>query len=389
MRRRIGIGVLIILLVAAVGWGVYRHQHPQRAATTPPATVTAPQTHASSSPSYVDQVLAKMSLRDKVASLFIFHTPGTDPAALASYMTTYQPGGFILMGDNIPATFPELRAETSALTLNKQLPPLIAIDEEGDTVTRLAADTYPGALTLRNGPAAATKAAFAERSALLQYSGVNLNFGIIADVTADPNAFIFPRVLGTTPQAASDRVAAAVTGTGGQTLTTLKHFPGHGETELDSDLTIPTITTSLAEWRQHDEPSFRAGIAAGADVVMFGQLRYAAVDDQPATLSKTWHDIIRNELGFKGLIVTDDMISLQKSGEAAYGDPVQNAIAAVQAGNDQLLYVLDHDNAPTVDPNTLIDGVVAAVQDGRISQASLDAHVRHILTVRHKLGTKL
>lgn len=294
------------------------------------------------------------------------------------------------MGDNIPATLPELTAVTSALVTDKQLPPLLAVDEEGDTVKRLAADTYPGALTLPDMPPVATKDAFSKRSDLLKSVGLNLNFGIVADVTANPNSFIFPRVLGTTPQAASDRVAQAVIGSKGKTLSTLKHFPGHGETPANSHLTIPSASTSFADWQQRDAKPFKAGIDAGADVLMFGHLRYTAVDQQPAALSKAWHDTSRSQLGFKGLAITDDMIMLLDSGEPAFADPVANAVTAIQAGNDLLLYVLDHDSSKSrIDPNSLINGVVAAVGDGRISQSTIDQHAHAVLTTRYNLGQTL
>lgn len=392
--KKVLIGVIVGVIIAGGIAGTflaYRHAHQQKPAPGQAHTSTgqhSTQKKPAPAPSYVDQVLSKMSLRDKVASLFMFHTPTTDPATLASYYKTYKPGGLILMGDNIPYTFAELRAETNALATDKQLPPLIATDEEGDTVTRLAADTYPGALSLRNQPATVAKTAFTNRSNMLKSVGINLNFGIDADVTADPNSFIYPRVLGTTPAAASDRVAQAVAGSKGITLSTLKHFPGHGETGADSHTSIPTAPISFTGWQQRDALPFQAGITAGADMVMFGQLRYSAVDTQPATLSKKWHDVVRNQLGFKGVIVTDAMGMLQDSGEAAYADPISNAIAAIQAGNDLLLYVLNHGDAPTdqVDPNTLINGVVTAAQNGQISQSAIDQYARNLLNLRHSLA---
>lgn len=327
-----------------------------------------------------------MTLRDKVASLFILHTPGTNPTNLTTYLTTYKPGGLIFMGDNIPGSMDELRAVTDTLTTDKQLPPFLAVDEEGDTVKRLAADTYPGALSLPDKPPAATKEAFAQRSDLLKSVGLNLNFGIIADVSANAYSFIFPRVLGTTPAAASERVAQAVEGSKGRTLSTLKHFPGHGETSADSHSSIPVAPTSYDDWEARVALPFKAGIDAGADLVMFGHLRYTAVDQQPATLSKKWHDIIRNELGFKGLTITDDMIMLQNSGDPAYADPVNNAIAALQAGNDLLLYVLDHQGGRSViNPEAIIEGVTDAVQSGQLRESEIDERTRKVLTVRHEL----
>ena len=386
--RKVTIAILVVIagVCGAIVWQSKladspANNTPQKPAQKQPAATPRPL-------SYVDQTLSTMSLRDKVASLFMFHTPGTDPAVLTSYYNATKPGGLILMGDNISNTFEQLAAQTGALVVDKKLPPLIATDEEGDTVTRLSADTFPGALSLRNRPPEAAKTAFTDRSNLLKRGGINLNFGIIADVTDNPNSFIYPRVLGTTPQAAADRVVQAVAGSEGITLSTIKHFPGHGETSADSHTSVPSTAISYEAWQQRDAIPFQAGITAGADLVMFGHLRYTAVDDKPATLSPKWHDIVRNQLGFKGVIVTDDMIMLQNSGDAAYADPVANAVAAVQAGNDLLLYVLNHGGVSNqVDPNALIDGVVAAVQNGAVPETAINQHAKNVLNIRNSIGT--
>jgi len=336
---------------------------------------------------YIKQVLSSMSLRDKVASLFIVHVRGTDPSALAAYMSAHKPSGLIFMGDNISSTSDVLRAQTSDLVTDKQLTPFTAIDQEGDTVKRLQSDTFPGAQTLRDQHPDATRSAFAGRSELLKNAGLNLNFGIVADVTADKDSFMYDRVLGTTPQAASVRVIQAVVGSRGKTLATLKHFPGHGEASEDSHGTIPTAPTNYDDWKKRVAPPFQAGIAAQADMVMFGHLRYSAVDTAPATLSKKWHDILRRDLGFTGITITDDMIMLQDSGDTAYKDPVNNAVAALTAGNDLLLYVLDHNSASSnVDAGALINGVVEAVNNGRLDSRLIDERAQKVLTLRHHLA---
>ncbi|HET6746939.1 MAG TPA: glycoside hydrolase family 3 N-terminal domain-containing protein [Candidatus Saccharimonadales bacterium] len=389
MRKRfviIGIGA-IILLAGVGGLLAYQNDKKDNNPVETSSQSQKPQEQPSPSPpplSYPDEVLAKMTLRDKIASLFLFHSPGTN---LAPYLAAHKPAGLIFMGDNIPATLAELQFETKALITNPKLPPLLAVDEEGDTVKRLAADTFPGALTLPDMPPATTRDAFGKRSDLLKSVGLNLNFGIVADVTANPRSFIFPRVLGTTPQTASERVAQAVEGSKGKTLSTLKHFPGHGETNANSHTSIPTASTSYPDWQQRVALPFKAGIQAGADMVMFGHLRYEVVDDAPASLSKKWHDIARNELGFKGIIVTDDMIMLQNSGDSRYKDPVVNSITALQAGNNLLLFVTDHqDEASAIDPSVLINGIEAAVNDGRLDETVINENAKKLLTLRSQLA---
>lgn len=372
--------LLVIGILAIMAGGVFLWmQHKQR--TTPQPEPEPTPTHT-----YVDDVMSRMSLEQKVASLFIFHTPGTDAQQLTAYMQQHTPSGLIFMGDNIPTSLSALPALTKATTTDEQLPAFTAIDEEGGVVARLPNDTFASAETLRNEPPEVTKDAFTQRSYLLKSNGFNLNFGIIADVTNDPNSFIYPRVLGTDAQAAAERVKAAVEGSAGITLSTIKHFPGHGETPDDSHATIPTAPTSYQDWQNRVSVPFKAGVEAGADMMMFGHLRYSEIDEAPASLSKKWHDIARNELGFQGIIVTDDMTMLQDSGDEAYADPVENAVTALQAGSDLLLYVLDHESEATkIDPQDLIKGVTTAVENETISEDHLNEIVKKLLITRHNL----
>lgn len=373
--------ILLIILLIIIGATAYWWFFTSHKVSSP---------SASTEQSVIDhKTLDGIPLRDRVAGLFLLHTPSTDPQVLADYYQKYKPAGLIFMDDNIPASRADLQAETAILTAKGELPPFIAIDEEGDSVKRLNSDTFPGAWTLADLPPAATKDAFAKRSDLLKGFGFNLNFGIVADQTDNQKSYIFQRVLGTTPQAAADRVTQAVLGTKGLTLSTLKHFPGHGETTANSHVSIPTALTTMKDWQAGSMLPFKSGINAGADMVMFGHLRFTSVDSQPASLSKTWHDTLRNQLGFKGLAVTDDMVMLLNSSDATLTDPVTNAITALKAGNDLLLYVLDHDSDESrIDPNKLIDGVVAAVKDGRLSQDVVDQHYQAVTNVRQKLADR-
>jgi len=376
--------LVIIAVVAGIILVIVRSKPyaPSTTATSTAATSTPVATQQSA----IDDAIAHMTLRQKVAGLLILHTPGTSGAALRQYVEKYQPAGLILMEDNIPATRAELAGETAAIQASTIIPYFIATDEEGCTVKRLASDTFLCAPELKDAPVASTSAAFVARSALLKSVGINLNFGIVADITADPDSFIYPRVFGSDPQAVGARIAAAVDASTGATLSTLKHFPGHGETPANSHLEVPVATITQAEWAQKDKIPFQAGIDAGADLVMFGQLSYSSVDQNPATLSSTWHQIL-SDMGFRGLSITDDMIMLQQSGDAAYQDPMKNAIASLNAGSDLLLYVNDHGSTISgVDIDALIDGLVAAVESGQLPESSVDQKLEKILTYREKVA---
>jgi beta-N-acetylhexosaminidase len=389
-RVRAVAAVSLALTVAAVAGGC---------ATSPTDSGAAPTHSGVASPTptptvdpivaYANKRLASMTIRQKVASLLMLHQPGTDGAALRAFIDRYGLGGMILMGDNIPASPEALRAQTVAMTADPGLPPLIAVDEEGGDVTRLPWDAQPGADTLKSAPAASTQAAFAARALLLKQVGISMNFGTVADVTADPGSFIYDRVLGTTPAEASTRVSASVTGEQGTVFSTVKHFPGHGETEADSHLTVPATPVDRARWQAQDAPPFAAGIDAGAEFVMFGHLTYSAVDAVPASLSQAWHRILSDDLGFAGVTITDDMRMLQDTGLPEYQNPAENAVRALAAGNTMLLFVLPADPGSIgSDPDTLIDAVVAAVQDGRIPPAQIEADALKLLELRRSLAPK-
>lgn len=328
-------------------------------------------------------LVSTMPLRDRAAAVVVGHIPTTDAAALSAYMASAGIGGFILMGANIPSSEAELRALTAALTADPALPPLLAIDQEGGDVSRLPWDDFPSAITLKNEPPDAARDAFAGRSALVLRAGIGVNFGIVADVAADPSMFIYRRALGTTPDSGAERVSAAVTGESGAALSTLKHFPGHGAAPGDSHRGIPSTGMSKAEWAAADGLPFAAGIDAGAPVLMFGHLAYTAVDSAPASLSAEWHRIAREEVGFEGVTITDDLGMLQASGDPAYADPVANAVAALAAGNDMVLAVMFSDAGTA---GRMVDGIVAAVESGALPAARLDEAATRVMRLRLELA---
>ena len=343
------------------------------------STVTVQAAEDAAITAQAERLVAGMSTRERAASVVMGHIATSDPAALREYMVSTGAGGFILMGSNVPGDEDALRDVTRALTVDEGLPPLIGIDEEGGDVTRLPWDDHAGAVTLKDAPPAATGEAFAARAALLQRAGATVNFGIVADVTADPGSFIHRRALGTTPQAAAERVSAAVAAEGGAVASTLKHFPGHGAAPGDSHHMLPTTDLPLAAWEQADAAPFRAGIESGAELLMFGHLVYTDVDAAPASLSEEWHRIARDDLGFTGVAITDDLGMLQNTGEPQYADPVANAVAALAAGNDMVMAVMLSDATTAT---RIIDGVVAAVDAGDLPAERLEEAAGRVTQLR-------
>lgn len=375
----------VVTLCAAVALAcvfVVTAAAPVRLTNGPVPTSTATLTEVVAQP--VDPIrawselrLAEMTPDEKVRSLLVIHVPGINPDGMRVAVDSVASGGagvggLILMRDNIPGTPEELASLTAFAQADPALPPIVAIDEEGGDVVRLPYDEFAGADSLRTADATETATAFAGRAALLSSVGVNLNFGLVADVTSDPGSFIYWRTFGDDPAAAAQRVAAGVSAETPVVASTLKHFPGHGRTGADSHHGIPTTDVSFDDWMTTDALPFDAGITAGAPAVMFGHLVFSSVDSVPATLSGRWHDILRTDLGFDGLAITDDMLMLQSSGIADLSDPYANAVSALSAGNDLLLYVLPADMTTVgIDLTTLCATLVANVSTERIDESAL------------------
>ena len=328
---------------------------------------------------YADDRLSVMTLEQKIASMLMIHVGGLDPWLIRS-TAAQGVGGVILMGDNVPDPPDQLASMTPVLSSETGLPLLIGIDQEGGIVERVWTDEHASAAELRHLSPEAAQTAFDGRGAMLAALGITVNFGIVADITADPGSFIYERSMGGTPEDAAARVAAAVAGEHGHVLSTLKHFPGHGVSPGDSHSSIPGTGISLAEWQAGHAPPFAAGIEAGAEFVMFGHLRFDAFDPVPATLSQAWHEVLRNDLGFDGVIITDDLAMLENSGEPAYADRLSNAIAAIAAGNTMLLYVAG------VDVAALVAGIAAAVRAGTLPEGLIDDAARRLLELRRELS---
>ncbi len=335
----------------------------------------------------IDQALVQgqldsMSLRDKVALLTMWNVPGQSASDVTAFVERVHPGGLILMGSNVGSDPETVRALTAGAQTLPRFSTLVAMDEEGGDVVRLPWDDLPGAHQLSREDPSSARDVFAQRGALLAEAGVTVNFGVVADVTDNPSSFIASRILGVTPQAAADRVSEAVRGENPYVASTLKHFPGHGSVSGDSHSSVPVSDKNLEKWRLTDGQPFSSGIAAGAQLVMMAHISFPAVDSQPASLSLEWHRILRSELGFTGVAVTDDLLMLQHSGLPEYADPLAVARAAVMAGNDLLLYVSSNPNQLAgYTPESIIDGLVSDVARGEISAKRIDESALRVLTL--------
>jgi beta-N-acetylhexosaminidase len=295
---------------------------------------------------------------------------GTEPPA---WVRAAAPGlgGICLFGHNLHAAGDAGRI---AKILQSDADVLLAADEEGGDVTRLHYTTgspTPGNHVLGAADdVAATRAIVGSIGAELRASGVRLNLAPDADVNSNPaNPVIGVRSFGADPAVVSRHTAAYVESLQAQGVAACaKHFPGHGDTSVDSHLELPTVTCDEAQWRREHLPPFVAAIGAGTRTVMTAHIRFPALDpDVPATLSRRiLTDLLRGDLGFDGVVITD---ALEMAAIAATYGAVEAAPLALAAGADLLCLGARDGERMFLGAR---DAIVAAVNAGTLAVARLE-----------------
>ena len=285
-------------------------------------------------------------------------------------------GGITLFAYNVRDR--EQLAELTAALRERQPELLVSIDEEGGDVTRLEADrgsSYPGNLALGAiDDVELTGQVASAIGADLARVGVNLNLAPVADVNSNPrNPVIGVRSFGSEPGLVARHVAAFVRGLQQQGIAACaKHFPGHGDTSADSHLELPVVGGELGPALAH----FRAAIEAGAQAMMTGHLLVPALDDVPATVSRrVLSDLLRDELGFDGLVLTD---ALEMRAISAGIGVEEGGVSALVAGADALCLGHDlHEEAV----EAVHAAILAAVRDGRLSAERLSEAAARVTRV--------
>ena len=348
----------------------------------------------------IEKQLQEMTLREKVGQMFIVRPEALDPQAYYNSPTDltnislqavndrmretaakYPMGGVVLYANNIknPAQLTSFVAELKALPSH----PLLCIDEEGGSVSRLSNNQafrlpkYPNMSQLAaSGRTKDVHDAAYEIGTYLAGYGFDIDFAPVADVNTNPrNVVIGPRAFSNDPKVAAPMVKAYLKGlqkTG--VLGCLKHFPGHGDTTADSHFGYAMSRKTWKEMEDCEMIPFEAGLDAGAKIVMTAHISLPNVtgSNTPSTLSSMiLQDKLRGELGFKGVIITDAM----EMGAIIRQYPIEDAcVMAIKAGVDILLCVREYPQA--------FETVLAAVRRGEIPESRIDESVRRILALR-------
>ncbi|MFJ5263717.1 glycoside hydrolase family 3 protein [Streptomyces sp. NPDC088387] len=350
-------------------------------------------------------LIARMTLEEKVGQLFVSRAYGHSATApdqadidanrtefgvdtAADLVAKYHLGGVIYFtwahNTRDPQQIASLSNGLQRASLGKPrgLPLLISTDQEHGIVARVGkpATLFPGAMAIGAGGSRRDARELGRIAGKeLRAMGIRQDYTPVADVNVNPaNPVIGVRSFGADPQAVAGLVAAEVTGYQASAVAaTAKHFPGHGDTAVDSHYGFPVITHTREQWETLDAAPFRAAVAAGIDSIMTAHILVPALDDSgdPATLSHPIvTGILRDELGYDGLVVTD---SLGMAGvRQKYGDD-RVPVLALKAGVDILL------NPPTLD--LAWNAVVAAVRGGELTEERLDESILRVLRLKAKL----
>ena len=331
-------------------------------------------------PDPVRQLLNQMTLEERVGQLFFARC---QPDTALTDIQTYHLGGFVLFASDFEGQTPDsFREKVEGYQSAASIPLLLGVDEEGGTVTRIS--RYRA---LRSSPFPSPRTSFAqggmeqvlavetEKCQLLRSLGINVNLGPVCDISQDSEAFMYARSLGQDAQTTASFVSQTVDIMNQYQIgSVLKHFPGYGN-NTDTHTGIAVDTRSLEALESQDLVPFSAGIEADCGAILVSHTIVQALDETlPASLSPAVHQYLRQEMGFEGVILTDDLVMQAITDQYGAGEA---AVMAVLAGNDLLC---------STDYAIQYQAVYDAVMAGRIDLDTLNAAAGRVLRWKINLG---
>lgn len=331
-------------------------------------------------PDPVRQLLNQMTLEERVGQLFFARC---QPDTALTDIQTYHLGGFVLFASDFEGQTPDsFREKVEGYQSAASIPLLLGVDEEGGTVTRISrysafrSSPFPSPRTsFAQGGMEQVLAVETEKCQLLRSLGINVNLGPVCDISQDSEAFMYARSLGQDAQTTASFVSQTVDIMNqSQIGSVLKHFPGYGN-NTDTHTGIAVDTRSLEALESQDLVPFAAGIEADCGAILVSHTIVQALDDTlPASLSPAVHQYLRQEMGFEGVILTDDLVMQAITDQYGAGEA---AVMAVLAGNDLLC---------STDYAIQYQAVYDAVMAGRIDLDTLNAAAGRVLRWKINLG---
>lgn len=324
----------------------------------------------------IEDRLATMTLEEKVGQLFWARVPSDHQI---EDLKSYHLSGYILFGRDFEGrSIEDIKALTKGYQAAAKIPLLIGSDEEGGTVTRISSileTPFQSPMALyQQGGMEAVLSDTKQKAELLKSVGINAGLFPVADLARDQSAFIYDRTIGQDAQITASYVQQVVEELKKSKVgSTLKHFPGYGDNG-DSHTAIIQDNRSLDELRQADFLPFQAGIDAGADSVLVSHNILSKIDTVPSSISPKITDLLRKELHFKGVIMTDDF---DMAGLADFVSQEEAAFQVIVAGNDLIL---------GSSYQTQIPYLLKKISSGELTEERIDESVRRVLTWKYDLG---
>ncbi|MEG1066877.1 MAG: glycoside hydrolase family 3 N-terminal domain-containing protein [Erysipelotrichaceae bacterium] len=320
------------------------------------------------------EILNTMSLEEKVGQMFFVRTPEFNASQDA---LNYNLGGYILFGrDVINESKDSLKSTISSYQNNSKIKMIIAVDEEGGTVNRLSnykafrGQPFLSPQELYNqGGIELILSDSKEKAELLLSLGINVNLAPVADISTNSNDFIYQRSLGKNTKETSNYITQLVKEMDKNHLgSVLKHFPGYGN-NIDTHTGIATDKRTYQNFLDNDFKPFESGIDVGAKAILVSHNIVTSMDDKmPASLSSKVHKILRKDLHFHGVIMTDD---LDMGAINQFTDHKKSAVLAIQAGNDFIMCGNYKEQIPAV---------LQAIKDNTIKEQTINESVHRILS---------
>ena len=327
-----------------------------------------------------EALIENMTIEEKVGQMFLVRFPESGEI---EEIENYKPGGYILFGR-------DFKNETKASITNKlaqcqeasQIPLILGVDEEGGTVVRVS--NYkafrkskflsPQDLFQKGGLDAIIKDS-TEKTTLLKSLGLNMNLAPVADVSTNSSDFIYKRAYGKNAEETAKYVSEVIkTMNNDGIISTMKHFPGYGN-NIDTHTEIAIDERPYETFETSDFLPFKSGIDVGAPTILVSHNIVKSMDENnPASLSTKIHSILRYDLGFSGIIMTDD---LAMDAVKTYTENGEAAVQAVLAGNDMII---------SSDFKTQRQEVLNAISEGKIDEELIDMAVRRILACKYAYG---
>lgn len=327
-------------------------------------------------PPLEQQLLEQMSLEQKVGQLFMFGFSGTSlNENITDLIQNKYIGGVLLLGPNI-VNNTQLESLINDIQEISYVPLFVSIDQEGGIVARLKGDTI---LTTSQKNMETTEEAYTisyQRGLLLKELGINMNLAPVVEYITSPTSFLYQRVFRGTKEEVAQKSKSSIQGyTDSKIIGVAKHYPGHSNTSVDSHYNLPKVTITNDQWEEYIYTFKYLVDNKSTDIILVGHILYPNIDSKPSTISsELLTKRLKEDLGYKGILITDDMEmdSIERIGE--YG---QIAKEALLAGNDILLY----NGLPAVQ-REVYEYILQSVSNGEITESVLNEKVLRILRLK-------